>query len=86
MDRGDEGWFIYKWTGEEIRDQIFITFDVLNCEVILGEPSFQTEQLLIWKQFVVEINDFWERGVIHPDKEIVTNQLEFKFLDSIFDS
>ena len=74
MDRGDEGWFIYRWTGEEIRDQIFITFDVLNCEVILGKPSSQTEQLLIWKTFILEIN------------EIVTNQMEFKFLDSIFDS
>ena len=36
------------------------------------------------KQFVLEVKDLWKRTVIHSDKEIMADEMKFKFLDSIF--
>ena len=61
LNRSDKSGFIHRRTGEKIKDEIFITFDVLDCEIILGKPSFQVEQLLVREQFVLKVKNLWKR-------------------------
>ena len=60
------------------------TFDVLDSKVILWEPSFEIEELLVKKQLVLEIKDSGKRRIVHVDKELVADEVEFKLFDPVF--
>ena len=58
---------------------------MLDRKVIFGKPVFETEELFVREQLVLEIKDSRKRRVVHIDKEFMANEMKLKYFDFIFD-